>query len=132
MSTLTPEAVELLTARNFAHLATVLPDGSPHTVPVWVAVEGEHVAFFTQPGSRKARNVAADPRVALSLVDERNPYRSLTLRGRVARTVEGDEALAIMDRMAQRYTGQDFPMRTGVAFLVAPERVKVAELPFRH
>lgn len=132
MPALTPEAVELLTARNFAHLATVLPDGSPHTVPVWAGVEGDEVVFFTQPGSRKARNLAADPRVAVSLVDEANPYRSLTLRGRVERTIEGDEALAIIDRIAQRYTGRDFPMRSGVVFCIAADRVKVTELPFRH
>lgn len=132
MPALTPEAVELLTARNFVHLATILPDGSPHTVPVWAGVEDDHVVVFTQPGSRKARNIAADPRVALSLVDEANPYRSLTLRGEVARTIEGDEALAIIDRIAQRYTGQDFPMRTGVVFCIAAGRVRVTELPFRH
>lgn len=132
MPTLPADAVGLLTARNFAHLATVLPDGSPHTVPVWVGVEGEHVVFFTQPASRKARNLAADPRVALSVVDEANPYRSLALRGRVDHTIEGDEALEIIDRIAQRYTGQDFPMRSGVVFCIAPERAKVTELPFRH
>lgn len=132
MAGLPADAVELLTARNFAHLATVLADGSPHTVPVWIGVEGEHVVFFTQPASLKARNLAADPRVALSLVDEANPYRSVTIRGRVDGTVEGDAALEIIDRIAQRYTGQDFPMRSGVVFLIAPEKVKVTELPFRH
>ena len=43
---------------NRAHLATILPDGSPHSVPVWIGVEGERVAFLTGPGSRKARNIA--------------------------------------------------------------------------
>src|SRR5207248_1513980 len=56
MTALPAEMRGLLEARNFAHLATTLPDGSPHSVPVWIGVEGEHVVFFTQPGSRKARN----------------------------------------------------------------------------
>lgn len=132
MTPLTPDAVGLLTARNFGHLATVLPDGAPHTVPVWLGVEGDHVVFFTQPGSRKARNLQGDARVALSVVDEENPYRSVAIRGRVTGTLEGDEALAVIDRIAQRYTGQDFPMRSGVVFLITPEHVRVTELPFRH
>ena len=128
-----PDAVrELLEARNFAHLATVLPDGAPHSVPVWVGVEDGRVAFFTQPGSRKARNLEHDSRVALSVTDERNPYRSAWVRGRVAETREGDPALEVIDRLARRYTGEPFPMRSGVVFLVEPERAAVVELPFRH
>ena len=54
----------LFEGANFAHIATVLPDGGPHTVPVWVGLEGDRIAIFTQEGSRKARNIARDPRVA--------------------------------------------------------------------
>jgi PPOX class probable F420-dependent enzyme len=132
MAPLPDDVRELLERRNFAHVATVLPDGSPHTVAVWIGVEDGHVAFFTQPGSRKARNLARDPRVAISIVDLENPYRGAHVRGRVARTVEGDEALAIIDRLAQKYTGAPFPMRSGVVFLVEPERARFTELPFRH
>ena len=38
--------------RNFAHVATVLPSGAPHSVPVWILREGDRLCFFTQPGSR--------------------------------------------------------------------------------
>ena len=132
MAALPPEVRELLEARNFAHLATTLPDGSPHSVPVWIGVEGEHVVFFTQPGSRKARNLERDPRVAISAVDAANPYRSAQLRGRVVGTVEGEEALEIIDRIAVKYTGEPFPMRSGVVFLVEPEHARETVLPFRH
>jgi PPOX class probable F420-dependent enzyme len=64
-----PEIRSLLERPNVAHLATLLPDGSPHSVPLWVRLEGGRVAFFTQPGSRKARNLERDPRVAISVVD---------------------------------------------------------------
>ena len=104
MPPLRAEVRELLEARNFAHLATTLPDGSPHSVPVWIGVEGDHVVFFTQPGSRKARNLERNPRVAISLVDLENPYRSAQLRSRVVGTVEGEEALEIIDRLAVKYT----------------------------
>jgi PPOX class probable F420-dependent enzyme len=132
MAELPELARELLSRANFAHVATVLPSGAPHSVPVWIALEGDRIAFFTQPGSRKARNLAADPRVAISIVDHEQPYKTAQIRGRVVETVGGEEALAIMDRMSVRYTGKPFPYRQGIALLVEPEKVSVAELPFEH
>ena len=128
-----PDSVrDLLTRANFAHVATVLPSGGPHSVPVWIALEDGRIAFFTQPGSRKARNLEADPRVAISIVDHDDPYRMAQIRGRVVETVGGDEALAIMDRMSMRYTGEPFPVRRGIALLVEPEKVFEMQLPFEH
>jgi PPOX class probable F420-dependent enzyme len=126
------EVRALFEGANFGHLATLLSDGSPHSVAVWVALEGEQVAFFTQPQSLKARNVARDPRVAFSITDHERPYRMAQVRGRVVSTVEGDAALEIIDRLAVKYTGQPFPMRSGVVFLIEPEKVQQMELPFRH
>jgi PPOX class probable F420-dependent enzyme len=125
-----PEIRALFERPNVVHVATVLPDGAPHSVPVWARMEGDHVAFFTHPSSRKARNLAADPRVAISVVDRDNPYRMAQVRGRVARTVEGDDALEIIDRLSHDYTGAPFPRRSGVVFLVAAEREWMMELPF--
>jgi PPOX class probable F420-dependent enzyme len=122
----------LFEGANYAHLATVLPSGAPHSVPVWTSMEGDHVVFFTQPGSRKARNLARDPRVAFSITDREHPYRMAQIRGRVVSTVEGDEALAMIDQLAVKYTGAPFPMRTGVVFLIEPERVQAMTLPFEH
>ncbi len=118
--------------RNFVHLATVLPDGSPHSIPVWAILEEARIAFFTQSTSRKARNLAADPRVALSLVDGDNPYRNAQLRGRVVETVEGEAALEIIDRISQHYIGAPFPMRSGTVYWIEPERAHFIELPFEH
>jgi PPOX class probable F420-dependent enzyme len=122
---------ELFSAPNFAHLATLLPDGSPHTVAVWADVEGERIFFFTQSGSRKARNLARDARVACSVVDRSNPYRTAHVRGRVAETVEGEEALELIDRLAHKYTGEPFPMRSGTVYLVEVERAGSMTLPFK-
>ena len=122
---------ELFERPNYVHLATVLPDGSPHVVPVWSGFVGdERLGFFTQPASRKARNVARDARVALSVVDRDNPYRMASVRGRVVETVEGDEALAWMDAAAERYTGRPFPMRSGTLYVIEPEKVWKMTLPF--
>ena len=64
------------------------------------------------------------------LVDRDNPYRTARVRGRVAGTLEGDAALEVIDRLSNRYTGQPFPMRSGVVFLIEPDRVGFMELPF--
>ena len=130
--TLEPDVRELFEKRNIVHLATSMPDGSPHAVAVWSGFvgDGDRLGFFTQPTSRKARNVAADPRVALSVVDNDNPYRMATVRGRVVETVEGDEALAWMDATAVRYTGDPFPMRSGTLYVIEPEHVWSMTLPF--
>ncbi len=131
MAVLDDDLRALLTGRSFGHVATLLPDGAPHSVAVWVGLEGEHVVFFTQETSQKARNLARDPRVAISLVDRENPYRTARLRGRVVDTVVGDAALEIIDRLAMRYTGAPFPMRSGIVFRIQPERAALMELPFR-
>ena len=132
MTELADDVRALFEAPNFVHLATVLPDGSPHTVPIWAGLEDGRIVFFTQPTSRKARNVAREPRVALSVVDRQNPYLMASVRGRVADTIEGEPALAIIDRISRDYTGEDFPMRSGVVYVVEPDRAFTMSLPFRE
>jgi PPOX class probable F420-dependent enzyme len=133
VSELDPRAAALFReGRAMVHLATLLPDGAPHSIPVWALLEDGRIAFFTQSQSRKARNLARDPRVAFSVVDETNPYRSAQLRGRVVETVEGEAALEIIDRISMRYIGQPFPLRSGTVYWVAPEVVRFVELPFEH
>lgn len=120
----------LLEGRNFAHLATVGADGAPHSVAIWIGTEGDRVVFFTQESSRKARNLARDPRVALSVVDRANPYRTARLRGRVVERRTGEAALPSIDAISMRYTGQPFPMRSGTVFLAEVSRAALTELPF--
>ena len=111
---------------NIGHIATILPDGGPHSVPVWVGVEGDHIAFLADPTSRKARNLARDPQVAISITDHDNPATMAHIRGRVVERVEGDAAWAIIDRIAQKYTGQPYPLRTDrVVFLIAVAHARV-------
>ncbi|MCI0347603.1 MAG: PPOX class F420-dependent oxidoreductase, partial [Chloroflexi bacterium] len=73
----------LIDGPNFAHLATVMPDGSPQSAPVWVTREGDRILVGTSEGSLKGKNTRRDPRVALSIVDCQDPYREAQLRGRV-------------------------------------------------
>jgi PPOX class probable F420-dependent enzyme len=127
---LTDDVRALFEGANFGHVATLMPDGSPHSVAVWVGLEGQRIAFFTQPQSQKARNLARDARVAISITDHAQPYRTARIRGSVAETLGGDAALEVIDRLSERYTGGPFPMRSGIVFLVEPERVGFMALPF--
>ena len=73
----------LIDGANYAHLATLLPNGAPHSVPMWVGMENGRIAVMTSPNSRKARNLERDPRVALSITDHDRPLVMATVRGRV-------------------------------------------------
>jgi PPOX class probable F420-dependent enzyme len=80
---------ELCDGPNYAHVATLMPDGAPHSVPIWVGVEADRLAFLTSPGSRKARNLDQDPRVAISVTAHDDPFTMAAIRGRVVERVEG-------------------------------------------
>ena len=120
---LDPRIRQTLDGTPIVHLATVLPDGAPHAVPVFAGTHGEHIAIFTGPGSRKARNLRSDPRVALSLTRADNPFEPVTVRGRVVRWLDGDAAWEVVDRIQTKYTGQPYPRgQERVVALIEAER----------
>ena len=105
---LDPDVRRVLDGTSIAHLASVLPDGAPHSVPVWIGTHGDHLVILTGPGSRKARNPSRDPRVALSLTPVDDPFQPVIVRGRVIEWHEGDAAWTIVDRLATKYTGRPY------------------------
>jgi PPOX class probable F420-dependent enzyme len=124
MTHLEPAAIRLLEGPSSAHLATLLPDGSPHCVPLWVGLERDKVAFMTGPDSRKARNIAQDPRVAISITERGDPFTMAMIRGRVNDRIDGEAAWAIIDRISTLYTGRPYPEPASrIVFLVEPEHV---------
>ncbi|TDC48938.1 PPOX class F420-dependent oxidoreductase [Jiangella ureilytica] len=126
MSELTDEARRLLGGGHPAHLATLLPDGSPHSVPMWVGLEGDRVTILTSDATRKARNLERDPRVAVSVVDRDRPATSALVRGRVVEKIEGDRAWEIIDRMSDAYIGMPYSPRVDrVVYAIEPEHVQV-------
>jgi PPOX class probable F420-dependent enzyme len=102
---LDPDVRRVLDGTPIAHLASILPDGAPHSVPVWIGTHGDHVVILTGPGSRKARNLRRDPRVALSMTPADNPFQPVIVRGRVIEWLEGDTAWAIIDQISAKYIG---------------------------
>lgn len=107
MAKLSEKARAKVEAPNFGYLATVMPDGSPQVSPVWVDLEGDLVLINTATGRVKEQNMRREPRVAISIADKDNQYEKVDIRGRVAEFVEGDEAYAHIDKLAQKYMGQE-------------------------
>ncbi|MGB7553518.1 MAG: PPOX class F420-dependent oxidoreductase [Candidatus Korobacteraceae bacterium] len=131
---LSDEIKQLLDGANFAHLATLMPDGSPQSVPVWVGRDADRILICTGENSLKARNTARDPRVALSIVDFRDPYSEVQIRGRVVER-RPDPDLKIMDPISLKYTGKPFPFRSPegrVALIIEVEKARYTKLPFEH
>jgi PPOX class probable F420-dependent enzyme len=125
MTALSADVKRLVERPNYAHIATLMPDGAPHSVPVWIDLDGDNLAFLTGPGSRKARNLERDPRVAISIIDADQPNASALIRGQVVERVEGDRAWEIIDRISQKYIGQPYPLRTDrIIFLIKPDHAQ--------
>lgn len=107
-----------------AHLSTLMRDGSPHSVPLWVGVEGDRLAIFTEVDTLKDRNLRRDPRVAISVTGADNPYSMAFIRGVAVERIDGDEALPVVDRIARLYTGEPYGMREGLAvWFIEPHKV---------
>jgi len=104
VATFSPQERELFDGRNLAHLATVCMDGGPSVSPVWVMLEGERIVVNSAEGRLKVSNMRRDPRVGISIHDQGNLYRMVSVRGRVIEmtTEDGDE---VIDRLSEKYTG---------------------------
>ena len=118
------ELRDLLERPLFADLATVREDGTPQVNPMWYAWDGEFLKFTHTNFRRKFKNIAANPAVAVSIIDPANPYRYLEVRGVVDR-VEPDPTGAFYVELATRY---DAPFGTS-APKDLPDRVVIFVRP---
>ena len=123
----------LLDGRNFAHLATIMSDGSPHSAPVWVGREGERIIICTNESSVKGRNTQRDPRVAISIIDLKDPYSEAQLRGRVVER-RTDTGFKYIDAISKKYVGKPWPYREepAVALIIEIEKARYSKEPFEH
>ena len=123
---LDPDVRRVIDGTSIGHLATVLPDGSPHTVPCWIGLHGDRIVLLTGPDSRKARNLRRDPRVALSIAPADDPFTPVVVRGRVVEWLEGDAAWEIIDQLAAKYIGAPYSRELErVVGMIEPERQTV-------
>jgi PPOX class probable F420-dependent enzyme len=102
-----PKVDELLRRPNPAVVATLRPDGSPHTVATWYLWDGERVLLNMDESRARLRFMRRDPRVSLTVLDAESWYRHLSVRGRVAELVDDDD-LADIDRLSRHYGGEPF------------------------
>lgn len=123
---LDPDVRRVLDGTALAHLASLLPDGSPHSVPVWIATRGDQIVFLTRPDSLKARNLRRDPRVALSITPVDDPFSPVVVRGRVVEWLEGDAAWEVVDEISRKYIGAPYSRgEERVVAVIEPERQTV-------
>ena len=121
---LSDAARRMLDGKNFATVATVNADGAPQSSVVWVTRDGDTLLFSTRTERKKARNLARDSRISVSIFDADNPYYSAEIQGR-AELIEDPEG-ALRARLAQKYLGQDPGPEPDTARLivrVVPERI---------
>ncbi len=128
------EFLDLFDTDAFGHLATTMADGSPQLTPVWVAIDerdGEQLILVNSTRGRlKNRNMYRRPEVALEVQDPRQPYRYVSVRGRVV-SVSTDGADEQLEELSQRYLARPYPWWTDgevrELFAIRPERVLVVE-----
>jgi PPOX class probable F420-dependent enzyme len=97
-----PKVQKILQSKAFAHLATIRPDGSPQSSPMWFLWDGEYIKFTHATNRKKYRNIELDPRVAVSIIDGDDPYTYAEFRGVVER-IEEDPGGAFYDTLAKHY-----------------------------
>jgi PPOX class probable F420-dependent enzyme len=130
MAAIPEQYLDLFRKLSFAHVATLMPDGSPQVTPVWIDYDGAYILINTAKGRVKDRNMRRDGRVALSIVDPDDPYRRIQVRGRVADITEAG-AKEHIDALAAKYWGNakpftHLPGEVRVIFKIAAEQVSGA------
>jgi PPOX class probable F420-dependent enzyme len=129
MTQITEPVIQLLRGKDFAYVSTLMKDGSPQVTPTWVDIDKDNNSILvnTAEGRIKHKNVSRDPRVAISVSDQNNPYNMVSIRGRVIQQIS-EGADEHTDRLAKKYLGMDkYPYRSPnekrVLLKIKPEKV---------
>jgi PPOX class probable F420-dependent enzyme len=124
---LTATQAQFLQEPNYAVVAALREDGSPHQTVVWVDWDGEHVVLNLNTWRAKLRHMQADSRVSVLVLDRETPYRWLAVEGTVAEVTEEGAAEHIV-KQAGVYRGRDSydfkPGEQRVLVKIAPRRVE--------
>lgn len=127
MAAFTEDDLDLLTGRNFAHVAAIRPDGTPHVSVVWIDAADDRVLVNSAVGRVKDRYLRRDPRVSVTVHEETDPYRWLRVDGTVEEFVTGEEAERHIDALNRRYhDGEAWtynPEQQRVIYRIRPDRI---------
>jgi PPOX class probable F420-dependent enzyme len=107
---LPPDLVALLSRPNPAVIATLKPDGAPHSVATWYLWDDGRILVNMDESRARLDYLRADPRVSLTVLDGEDWYRHVSVRGRVTEIAE-DVGLANIDRISRHYRGRPYPAR---------------------
>ena len=123
-----PNIRKLFKNKNFVFVSSLMKDGSPQVTPIWVDIENGYILVNTAIGRIKQKNISRDPRVALAIADQNNPYDMVTIRGKVTEQITGDLAEQHIDKLAKKYIDKDkFPGRSPreerIILKIKPERI---------
>jgi PPOX class probable F420-dependent enzyme len=105
-----PYVDDFLSRPNPSVVATLRPDGSPHTAATWYDWEAGRILLNMDEGRLRLQFIRRDPRVSLTVLDDDNWYKQVTLMGRAV-LIQDDPDLADIDRLAQRYQGKPYRVR---------------------
>ena len=104
MAKMTQTELEAFVAEpHVAMMVTLNEDGSPHVAPIWYEHRDGRYMVWTSHDTRRARNIARDPRAALGMASATRPYRYVTVEG--AASVRGHDVLPDAESIASRYDG---------------------------
>ena len=107
---LPPRVEAVVRAPNEAVVATIRPDGTPHTAATLYDWEDGRILLNMDDTRRRLEFMRRDPRVSLTVLAEGNWYRHITLEGEVEEIV-ADDGLRDVDRLCTRYLGQPYSDR---------------------
>ena len=118
-----PEVDAFLAQPNPAVVATIRPDGTPHTAATWYDWVDGRVLLNMDESRLRLGYLRANPAVSLTVLAEGDWYRQVTLLGRVV-SIEEDEGLRDIDRLALRYSPNRYRNRESRRFSawMEPER----------
>ena len=120
-----PPVRALLEQPNHAVVSTLNEDGSVHSAVAWVDLIDGQVAVNSAIGRVWPNNLERDPRITVVVPDQANPYEYVEIRGTARGTTDGAEEH--IDRLARKYTGDDYPRSEGqrrITYVVDAERVR--------
>ena len=106
---MTPDEIRDFLTREVhtGKLASVRKDGQPHVAPIWFVLDGDDILFTTWHTTVKSANLHHDPRVALSVDDEKPPYAFVLIEGTVTIQEKAPDLLYWATRIAGKYMGEE-------------------------